>query len=224
MSAIQLLHGDCLELMRGIPAGSIDAVITDPPYGIDFSYRSYDDSRENLMRLIAGFIPLARLKAERVFVLCGPTQIGLYPQPDWVGCVTWNTTATFGKFGYSQWTPVLCYGKDLEGFGNVNGVMKTDTLRMPGGGGIGFSRSKLEREHTCPKPLTLMKSVVNRFAPLGATVLDPFMGSGTTGVACVKTGRNFIGMEIDPIYYAIAQRRIAEAQMQPALFTEAAIC
>ena len=49
------------------------------------------------------------------------------------------------------------------------------------------------------------------------TVLDPFMGSGTTGVACVQTGRNFIGIEIDPTYYAIAERRIAEAQAQLAL-------
>ena len=54
--------------------------------------------------------------------------------------------------------------------------------------------------------------------PIGATVLDPFMGSGTTGVACVRTGRRFIGIEIDPTYFAIAQRRIAEAQLQPALF------
>jgi DNA modification methylase len=52
----------------------------------------------------------------------------------------------------------------------------------------------------------------------GATILDPFMGSGTTGVACVKTGRNFIGVEIDPTYYAIAERRIHDAQQQPPLF------
>lgn len=53
--------------------------------------------------------------------------------------------------------------------------------------------------------------------PACATVLDPFMGSGTTGVACVQTGRKFIGVEIDPTYYAIAERRIAEARMQLAL-------
>jgi len=52
----------------------------------------------------------------------------------------------------------------------------------------------------------------------GSTVLDPFMGSGTTGVACVQTGRNFIGIEIDETYYRIAQQRIAEAQMQPSLW------
>ena len=59
------------------------------------------------------------------------------------------------------------------------------------------------------------------FLPEGCTVLDPFMGSGTTGVACVQTGRNFIGIEIDPTYYAIAEKRIAEAQMQPSLLEAA---
>ena len=56
----------------------------------------------------------------------------------------------------------------------------------------------------------------------GQTVLDPFMGSGTTGVACVQTGRNFIGMEIDETYFKIAERRIREAQLQPMLPMESA--
>jgi DNA modification methylase len=54
----------------------------------------------------------------------------------------------------------------------------------------------------------------------GDTILDPYMGSGTTGVACVQTGRNFIGIEIDPGYFAIAERRIKAAQMQLPLFAE----
>ena len=56
--------------------------------------------------------------------------------------------------------------------------------------------------------------------PIGATVLDPFMGSGTTGVACVQTGRSFIGIELDAGYFAIAEKRIAEAQLQPRLALE----
>ena len=73
------------------------------------------------------------------------------------------------------------------------------------------------REHATQKPLKIMKWLVLNYTQEGATILDPFMGSGTTGVACVQTGRNFIGIEIDPTYYAIAERRIAEAQMQPPL-------
>ena len=59
-----------------------------------------------------------------------------------------------------------------------------------------------------------MRWAIENYTNEGDTILDPFMGSGTTGVACVQTGRNFIGVEIDPTYFAIAERRIAEAQMQ----------
>jgi site-specific DNA-methyltransferase (adenine-specific) len=68
--------------------------------------------------------------------------------------------------------------------------------------------------HPTQKPLALMQVIVNDLTRPGDTIFDPFMGSGTTGVACVKTGRNFIGCEIDPGYFAIAEKRIAEAQMQ----------
>jgi site-specific DNA-methyltransferase (adenine-specific) len=206
-----LHHGDCLEILRTLPSGSVDAVVTDPPYGLGFPYLSYDDTRDALARLIDGFMPEALRIAKRVFVLCGPTQIGMYPQADWVANVTWNTTGTFGKFGYNQWTPVLCYGKDISGFGNVNGVLKSDTMRISGGGGVGFMRSDEEKKHTCPKPITVMRSVVQRLTTEDATILDPFMGSGTTGVACMQTGRKFIGIEIDAGYVEIARKRIEAA-------------
>lgn len=70
-------------------------------------------------------------------------------------------------------------------------------------------------EHPSPKPLDLIMWLVETTS--AQTILDPFMGSGTTGVACVKLNRNFIGIEINPDYFAIAQRRIADAQKQPAL-------
>lgn len=203
---------DCLDFLRTLPDGSVDAVVTDPPYGLGFPYYSYDDTRENLQRLIDGFVPEARRVSTRVLVLCGPTQIGMYPQPDWVANVTWNTTGSFGKYGYNQWTPVLCYGKDLEGFGNVNGVLKSDTMRISGGAGVGFMRSDEEKKHTCPKPITVMQVVIKRLTNEDSTVLDPFAGSGTTGVACIQTGRNFIGCEIDAGYCEIARRRCREAE------------
>ena len=62
-----------------------------------------------------------------------------------------------------------------------------------------------------------MRWAIENYTNEGDTILDPFMGSGTTGVACVQTGRNFIGIEIDPDYFAIAERRIKEAQLQPRL-------
>ena len=73
------------------------------------------------------------------------------------------------------------------------------------------------RVHPTQKPITVMAGIIKHLTSPGATILDPFMGSGTTGVACVKTGGNFVGIEIDPDYSAIAEKRIAEAQMQPRL-------
>jgi site-specific DNA-methyltransferase (adenine-specific) len=72
-------------------------------------------------------------------------------------------------------------------------------------------------EHPTQKPVALYKYLVMTYTNEGDTVLDITMGLGTTGVACVQTGRNFIGIEIDPDYYAIAEHRIKEAQMQPRL-------
>jgi site-specific DNA-methyltransferase (adenine-specific) len=75
--------------------------------------------------------------------------------------------------------------------------------------------------HPTVKPIKLMRYLCKLITPPGGTVLDPFMGSGTTGVACVQTGRNFIGCEIDPKYFAVAERRIKQAEQQPALWREA---
>ena len=73
-------------------------------------------------------------------------------------------------------------------------------------------RFVMGKVHPAEKPIGLMKQILENYTHEGDTILDPFMGSGTTGVACVQTGRNFIGIEIDPDYYAIAERRIRDAQ------------
>ena len=72
-------------------------------------------------------------------------------------------------------------------------------------------------EHPTQKPVALLEYLIRTYTNAGDTVLDFCMGSGTTGVACVNTGRDFIGVELDAGYYAIAERRIAEAQQQPQL-------
>ena len=77
-----------------------------------------------------------------------------------------------------------------------------------------------DREHQTEKPVDLIEAIVETVSGEGMTVLDPFMGSGTTGVACVNLGRKFIGIEIEPRYFDIACRRIEEAYKQPRLFAE----
>ena len=68
--------------------------------------------------------------------------------------------------------------------------------------------------HPCPRPLDQMRHIVYQWVKPKGVVLDPFMGSGTTGVACVQTGHKFIGIELNEEYYNIAEKRIAEAQKQ----------
>ena len=82
------------------------------------------------------------------------------------------------------------------------------------------SERGVPRVHPTQKPIVLMKWIIETYTRPGQVILDPFMGSGTTGVACVQTGRDFIGIEIDPGYFAIAERRIKDAQAQGKLFGE----
>ena len=212
-----LYNADCREVLPLLP--KVDAVVTDPPYGIEFPYESYSDTPENLKQLIEALFSVRGI-FDRAVVLCGPSQVHAYPPSDWIGAVTWNTTGSFGKFGYSQWTPILLYGADLPGFGNINGITKTDTYQINGGASVGFQRGKHETLHTCPKPINIMNRMVQRYTATDDVILDPFMGSGTTGVACVKLGRKFIGIEIDPGYFEIACKRIRDAYNQPDMFIE----
>ena len=77
-----------------------------------------------------------------------------------------------------------------------------------------FSTNFLANNIASPKPEKLMRWIIENATNKSDTILDPFMGSGTTGVACVQTGRNFIGIEIEPKYFEIAEKRIKEARMQ----------
>jgi hypothetical protein len=102
---------------------------------------------------------------------------------------------------------------------NVSPVYRTQPIVLLGKTPVNYRRDWCEfvqagtrKNHPTEKPLNVMEWLVELTTNEGDIVLDPFMGSGTTGVACVNTGRNFIGIEIDKGYYEIAERRIAEAQ------------
>lgn len=203
--------GDCLELLKALPDKCVDAVVTDPPYGLGFPYASYDDTDANLRALVGAFMPECVRVARRVVVTPGNTNIDKYPKPLWHGAWTWDTTTARGALGWSQWQPILFYGEDVyRGTKSRDGVLKSDRIHFSGG------QAKHEKTsgmgHCCPKPVAFMDKLIRRFTTKGETILDPFAGSGTTGVACVQTGRNFIGFEIDQSYCEIAKKRIAEAE------------
>jgi site-specific DNA-methyltransferase (adenine-specific) len=209
---VELILGDCLEVMKGMDDKSVDAVITDPPYGIDYQpdWKKWDGSESDYKPIIGDDTPF------------DPSPFLKYP-----------TVVLFGANYFSDRLPVggwilwdkrtndrldKCFGKPAEmAWCNQDIIMMA---RIMHGGVINANSRKGNNEkrlHPTEKPISLMKKIILRLTNEGDTILDPFMGSGTTGVACVQTGRNFIGIEIDPTYFAIAEKRIAEAQLQPRL-------
>jgi DNA modification methylase len=136
----------------------------------------------------------------------------MYPKPDDVG-IWYNPASTNrGRWGFSFANAfIFFYGNDPH---NVGRGMRPNSLS-------GACDPVDDIDHPCPKPLLFTKWLVGRAsAGGGETVLDPFMGSGTTGVACMNLGRKFIGIEIEPKYFDIACKRIEQAQKQGRLFED----
>lgn len=202
-----LYLGDCLEIM---PTCTADTIFADPPYGNGTAYLSYDDTLEGLKTLSQKWLPMARSIATRVCITPGNANMYLYDRPTWT--MAWVTPAGAGSgpWGFSCWQPIMCYGPDP--------MLASGKGRRPD---LIIHTEQSERNgHPCPKPERFMRRLIDRISVDADTVLDPFMGSGTTGVACAKLGRKFTGIELDPDYFDIACERIAKAYAQPDLFIE----
>lgn len=210
MSDVRLHLGDCLEFMRGLPDGSVDAVVTDPPYNVGLKYSDGDNRSDYPEWCLAWFSECVRV-SRFIMLTPGIKNLWVYPPAEWVLC--WNKMFSGTRGGkvavVNRWEPVLVYGSpDKKLGGDVFDAMSDCYLSSHKGPLYDTGN------HPCPKPLDLLSQLIDKACVASATIFDPFMGSGTTGVACVQTGRNFIGCEIDPNYYAIAQRRIEQAQQQ----------
>jgi DNA modification methylase len=209
-----LYLGDCLEIMPAL--GKVDAVVTDPPYGIRYDSAAAKSSGKKSGKGF-GFkgdykatdwdsatcddaieIAVSMAKGAVVF---GGNYYRLAPSPCWL---VWDKE-TNGQFADCElaWT-------------NLDQPVRR--IRHMWNGGI---RKGHEPRHGHPtqKPVALMEWCLG-FLPNAQTILDPFMGSGTTLVACQRLGRHGIGIEIDPGYFDIACRRVEEATRQPDMFVE----
>ena len=210
MSEVKLLLGDCLELMKDIPDKSIDAVITDPPYGINL-----DTDYSKIGNTTSKYIPVygddVAPDYQELF------EIGLVQVV--FGANYWKNIPTQKDNGWICWDK-RCTEKADKAIGKpfelayVYGSKQWRIYRIQHGGWINNDGGGIARVHPTQKPLLLMKKILLDYTNEGDTILDPFMGSGTTGVACVQTGRNFIGIEIEPKFFEIAQKRIKDAQQQ----------
>lgn len=221
VSDVKLYLGDCLDVMREMPTGSVDAVVTDPPYGIGFKYSAHNDTPEGYGTWLWSIIELAESKCKPgspIFVWQAMPNVRhfaeWFPRDFRLFAACKNFVQMRKVAMQYAFDPVLVWW--TEGNRYSEGTLSRDWH-------IGNTANTLNRGsddalgHPCARPLNQMLHIVNQWVRLGGTVLDPFMGSGTTGVACVQTARNFIGIEIDPTYFAIAEKRIKEAQMQPSL-------
>ena len=202
--AIQLYCCDCLELLPTIEAGEVDAVVTDPPYGVSLSYKSHDDSRKKYLELVPKWKAAIDSATDGPrLVSCGVANIAIWPTPRWI--IAWLKPAAMGRcaVGFNNWEPVLVYGKTRG--------CSCDTFTAP------IVPGEAPDGHPCPKPIRWATEQITRFTD--GTVCDPFAGIGTTGVACVRTGRRFVGCEISREYFDIAVQRIKNELAQPRLFT-----
>ena len=204
---IEIILGDCLIEMKKIPDKSVDLVLTDPPYGVGFDYESYDDKKQNLKLLVDKFLPEAKRIGKLVAIISGVSNTELYLGANWRMAWVRPAGSGMGPFGFNCWTPVVIYGKDPY-LANRLGSRPDIFIDHKGVRDEGIAK-----EHPCSKPRSVMSWLVQRLSVKNTdTILDPFMGSGTTGVACKELDRNFIGIEIEPKYFEIAKKRIINAQ------------
>ena len=237
---VELMHGDCLELMKQIPDESIDMILCDLPYGI--TQNSWD-KRINTNKIFElykqkikdrGAIVLFSQQPFSAIIIYENLNLFRY---EWI----WEKTSATGflnakKMPLKAHENILVFYKKLPKYNpqmgkgkpytrvhnglssNYNSqrtgtvVAKNQGTRFPTDV-IKMKRSTT-KQHPTQKPVALCEYLIKTYTNQSETVLDNCMGSGTTGVACVNTGRNFIGIELNDHYFDIATERIRQAQAE----------
>lgn len=238
MKKFELWNGDCLELMKNIPDGSVDLVLTDPPYGTTAckwdSVIPFEPMWEQLNRIIKPNGAICIFGSEPFSSALRMSNIKNFKY-DWI----WDKKIPSGM-SYARFQPmrqaenisVFCNGKTvynpqmvkrdklIKGGGmskgettnnqNLIALHKTYDYKNPTNLLV-FDKIRKGSLHPTQKPIALLEYLIRTYTNEGETVLDFTMGSGSTGVACVNTNRNFIGIELDDGYFNIAKKRIEEA-------------
>lgn len=216
---IKLLQGDCLDLIGRIPDQSIDLVLTDPPYGINYQSSHTKNKTKRFTKILNDhtpfwyFIPFLK----RVLRPTGSVMI----------FTRWDVQQIFiDKMIEYEMKPknILIWDKIMHGMGDLKqsyGSRYESIIFWPNKD-FRFLEKRpsdiltckkvppKQLQHPNEKPVKLLAELIRQTTPPDGTVLDCFMGSGSTGVACVETNRNFWGIELDNNYYHISQKRIEE--------------
>ena len=199
----KVICGDCLEIMKDIPDKSVDLVLTDPPYGVrkegisnDQTLWAYEIDYRTLLKkdgILIMFTSTKYLKEVLNFV-----NLPYKWQFIWY-CS--NNMIPVG-IGFAKYTSVLIFSEGSV-FRNAQ-----DCRENPAGT---IELKKLN--HPTPKPIKIVKYLAEKFSKVDETILDPFLGSGTTAVAAKQLGRNFIGIEINSDYCKIAEDRLRQTEL-----------
>ena len=203
---------DCLDLMKEMDDNSVDFVLTDPPYGIG-ECGAKNHSRGSLCESTKYapkdwdfekpsseyFKEIQRISKNQI-IFGGNYFADVLPASScWL---VWDKDNSDNDFADCElcWTSFKTAVRIYKH--RWNGMLQEDM------------KHKEKREHPTQKPEKLIRKIIEDYSEEGQTIFDPFLGSGTTAVACINTGRNFIGIEKDADYFKIAQRRIKDAQEQ----------
>lgn len=205
--------GNCLELITEIPDASVDAIICDAPYFMGMTHNGQKGQFSDLVALAPFYRQLFR-EFDRV---CKPRRC-VYFFTDWRGYAFYYPIfdSVLGARNALVWDkrhgpgPYFTLHHEMILFHCEKGrFMKAcNVIRDIPAFGNGAKKTDGEKVHPTQKPVALIEKLITDSTQPGDTVLDPMMGSGTTGVACKRTGRNFIGFENQEKYFDIATKRI----------------
>ena len=226
---INLLQGDCIDLLPKIPDGSINSIIPDPPYFLGMTHNGQKGCFNDLaickpfyQKLFTEYKRVLKPDGCVYFFCDWRSYAFYYPLFDSVlgarNMLVWDKQSGAGNFYTYQHELVIFTTKR-----NAFNVKETKNIIT----GIrsfstGAKKTNGEKVHPTQKPIELIEKFILDSTDAGDTVLDSFAGSGTTGVACINTDRKFIGMELDDQYFNIAKQRIEKAltEKQQNLFGE----
>jgi len=201
-----LYNADCFDVFPHLTG--VDAVVTDPPYGIGYRYRSYDDAPATYHRFMLRLIPcLTRVcDGGPCFVWQSQTKARTwhryFPKNFRIMAACKAFPPRRGKRICLSWDPILFWSRRSHIWQEVPRDWHVATLEPR-------ETSQRDNPVSCPRPLEQARYLCDHVR--AKTILDPFLGSGTTGVAALLAGKRFIGIEQDPVYFEYARKRIARA-------------
>ena len=213
---IDLRQGDCLEIMKDIPDKSIDMILTDIPYGEvnrdSNGLRNLDKGKADIFEIPMNKLldELYRVSSGQIIIFCGKEQFSdIYSffakKKGTVRPIVWNKTNPSPMNGQHIYLSGVEFAVWFKPRGRkvFNAFCKNTVFNFPNGS---------KKYHPTGKNIKLFTELIEDNSNENELILDPFMGGGTTGVACINTNRNFIGIELDEEYFEIAKKRIEEVE------------